>query len=264
MYQMYIDMALNEALDATRAELRKTLIPMLAPTVMVILAFALTVYIIGYIFQSAGLHSIAKRRGRRNPWLAWLPVGRTRVLGDISDHYQFACNEKLQGWNTLLVKLQMGQWALVGAYCMMIESFVTNTLTAELLAALRVEAEKKVWLNTHNPDLQRQWKEVLEGIIARQNSIQLQIILPLVIALAVLVGIVVIKVFFYKAQYDVFASSRPEQKVVFLVLGILFPVTIPFFVFACRKYDLGLQKQPPAAETPGSWDTSEIFVSDPS
>lgn len=50
----------------------------------------------------------------------------------------------------------------------------------------------------------------------------------------------------YMAYYDLFRSCEPNNAVLYLVLSIVFPVTLPFFVFACRKKDLGMppRKQP--------------------
>ena len=57
----------------------------------------------------------------------------------------------------------------------------------------------------------------------------------LLVALAIVGG-----VFQYMAYYDLFRSCLPENATVFLVLGILFQVTLPFFLFACRKHEKGM------------------------
>jgi len=59
-------------------------------------------------------------------------------------------------------------------------------------------------------------------------------------------------VFQYVAYYDLFASSHPSNATLYLVLAIVFQVTLPFFVFACRKKDEGMppRKQPVAPEPP--------------
>jgi len=44
----------------------------------------------------------------------------------------------------------------------------------------------------------------------------------------------------YMACYDLFKSCDPDNAVLYLVLSILFSVTLPFFMFACRKKDLGM------------------------
>lgn len=56
-------------------------------------------------------------------------------------------------------------------------------------------------------------------------------------------------VFLYMSYYDLFRSCQPSNAVLYLVLSILFSVTLPFFVFFIRKKDLGMppRKQPQAA-----------------
>ena len=44
--------------------------------------------IISYILTSLGAYTIANRRGIKNAWLAWIPVGSTWIIGYISDQYQ--------------------------------------------------------------------------------------------------------------------------------------------------------------------------------
>lgn len=43
----------------------------------------------------------------------------------------------------------------------------------------------------------------------------------------------------FLALYDLYQSCDPKNAVLFLILSILFAVTQPFFLFACRKKDLG-------------------------
>lgn len=50
-------------------------------------------------------------------------------------------------------------------------------------------------------------------------------------AAAVVIGFV--------AMYDLYVSCDPKNAVLFLVLSIVLSVTQPFFLFACRKKDLG-------------------------
>lgn len=46
-------------------------------------------------------------------------------------------------------------------------------------------------------------------------------------------------VVFYMALYDIYRSCDPKNAVLFLVLSIAVNVTQPFFLFFCRKKDLG-------------------------
>ena len=60
------------------------------------------------------------------------------------------------------------------------------------------------------------------------------------------VVLVVWAVFYYIALYDLYQSCQPSNAVMYLVLSIVISVTLPFFVFACRKKDLGM---PPRKQT---------------
>lgn len=53
--------------------------------------------------------------------------------------------------------------------------------------------------------------------------------------------------FQYIALYRIYKSCDPKNTTLFLVLSILFNITMPFFLFACRKKDLGMP-QPEAPE----------------
>ena len=39
--------------------------------------------ITGYVLQALGMYRIAERRGIHRPWLAWIPVANSWVLGSI-------------------------------------------------------------------------------------------------------------------------------------------------------------------------------------
>lgn len=43
----------------------------------------------------------------------------------------------------------------------------------------------------------------------------------------------------FMALYDVYVSCDPKNAVLYLVLSIVFSVTMPIFLFVCRKKDLG-------------------------
>ena len=58
---------------------------------------------------------------------------------------------------------------------------------------------------------------------------------------------IVFAVFQYIALYRIYKSCDPKNTTLFLVLSILFNITMPFFLFACRKKDLGMP-QPEAPE----------------
>ncbi len=76
------------------------------------------------------------------------------------------------------------------------------------------------------------------------------LLLVVLLLLAEMALTVAVAVFLYIALYDLFQSCNPGNAVLFLVLSILVPVTLPFFLFACRNKDEGMppRKQRPVAE----------------
>ena len=41
--------------------------------------------IASYVLSSMAVYTIARRRGLRKPWLAWIPVANVWLLGSLSD-----------------------------------------------------------------------------------------------------------------------------------------------------------------------------------
>ena len=84
---------------------------------------------------------------------------------------------------------------------------------------------------------------LVNAVVGDMGGVMLWLLLGM---LAFLVFAIVLLVLEYMAYYDLFTSCQPNNGVLYLILSILFPVTMPFFVFACRKKDLGMppRKQP--------------------
>ena len=190
----------------------------------ILLVFYLFVIAFGvamYVLQSVGYYQIAKRRGIHNPWLAWLPVGNMWILGSISDQYQYVAKGKLRNRRKLLA------WLSAVSYVLSISA------AAGYLA-------------------------MMVGMIGEYSYSGMDIMagagatIALLCYLAILVISVVSLVFYYIALYDLFASSDPYNSVMYIVLSIFINVTLPFFVFACRKKDLGMppRKPQPAPQIP--------------
>jgi uncharacterized membrane protein YecN with MAPEG domain len=62
-------------------EVLATVMAILLGVLGVVLVFSL----IFWIISALSLQSIARRRGIRNAWLAWIPVGNQWILGSIAD-----------------------------------------------------------------------------------------------------------------------------------------------------------------------------------
>ena len=175
-------------------------------TVMAILmgvvGVVLLLALIFWIFCALSLQAIARRRGNRKAWLAWDPIGTDWILGSISDQYQHLIQGKITARRKLLVWLNVG-------YAMLI---IANGLVQGLTeAAAHTEEQLMLWS-----------------------------LASMLISVARLAVSITALVFCYMSSYDLYRSCNPKNAGTFLVLGIIFPITPPFFYLSCRKKDLGM------------------------
>lgn len=188
-----------------------------------------------YVLNAVGLYRIAKRRGIHHAWLAWVPIGCNWLLGSISDHYQYVAKQKVTSKRKVLLIL-----SLILVACLFV---LAGGVVALVLAT--------------------------EGM-AGDAAMVLAVALMLIAYLGMLGLAIAITVFCYIAYYDLFRSCKPGNAVLFLVLGIIFNVTLAFFVFACSKSDEGMPERrprdpapqipdvPAAPETPEAEETSVV------
>lgn len=187
---------------------------------LLIYLFTIGLSIATYVLNSLGMYAIAKRRGIHNPWLAWVPVGNVWVLGSISDQYQYVAKGKVRNRRKVLLGLYI---AIVAATVLLfVMAFVTGIrigLSEGNTAAIGAAAG---------------------GYFAG----------AILFYFAMIVLALVQTVFAYIALYDLYASCEPGNATLYLVLSILFNITIALFTFICRKKDLGMppRKQPEPAQ----------------
>ncbi|MBQ7255465.1 MAG: hypothetical protein IJS31_04370 [Oscillospiraceae bacterium] len=181
---------------------------MMASFIVMIITYAL-VYVLAivmYILLAYGMYTIAKRRGIKAPWLAWVPIADLWTLGAIADH---------------AVGVWKGKKGTLRYWLVVLESIVF--LGTVVSVSMILGATLFGIMNYNDP-------AVADTMIA--GGAIFICLLPLIIALAVLE---------YIALYRLYKSCKPEQAGLFTVLTVLFDVTMPFFVFACRNSDEGLQ-----------------------
>ncbi len=180
---------------------------------LLILFVSLVYSVVSYVLHSIGLYTIANRRSIHHSWLAWIPVGNLWLLGSVSDQYQYVVKGKIKNRRKAMLWMYI---ALVAVYLVWFIFMVVNAFSANNMDTANAGA--------------------VIGIIVG--------------VLAIVVLAILISVFRYLAYYDLFVSCNPGNAVLFLVLSIVFPVALPFFVFACRKKDNGMppRKQPPVQQ----------------
>lgn len=186
---------------------------MFAGIIGLVALVVLLVTVVGYIFQSIGLYTIAKRRGIANPWLAWLPwVGYYWIAGSVSDQYQYVTTGAVNNKRKILLVLSVAGIVISSLISTLATgSFVltTNQVTAEQIAGLGLAGS---FLNMV------QWGVNIATLV-----------------------------FWHWSLYELYSSCNPKNNVLFLVLGIIFGFLVPFFIFACRNKDDGM---PPRREEP--------------
>lgn len=166
-----------------------------------------------YILKAKGIYTIAKRRGIRRAWLAWIPLADYWVAGSLSDQYKHSVKGKSACSRYILPVL-----AVVSGLVALVSSGVSlGTVTEVIECIMDNDLESIAYAGTLATG-----SSGLLGLLADGLDIAML-------------------VFWQITLYDIYAAANPRYAVTFLVLGIIFPVTIPFFLFFNRKKDEGMR-----------------------
>ncbi len=176
--------------------------------VIVMYAVIFAIAIASYILQALGMYTIAKRRNISKPIFAWFPGTNIWLLGAIADDY----DEKVKG-----VK-KKSRVVLVSLYIAMLVLAVITVIAVVLLEVT-----------------------LLAGGEVNSTAIVF-IVVVAILYIGVFAIAIVATVFMYIAYYKLFKSCNPDNAVVFLVLSILFSISLPVLIFVSRKKDDGLLK----------------------
>lgn len=74
--------------------------------------------ILSYVLTALALYTIARRRGISNPWLAWLPVADTWLLGSLSDQYRYVARGQEKHKRIWLLALNIAMVLMIGVVVM--------------------------------------------------------------------------------------------------------------------------------------------------
>lgn len=172
--------------------------------------------IVSYVLLAIGLYTIAKRRGIKHPWLAWIPVGDAWLLGCISDQYHYVARGEVKSKRKWMLGLSIVVIACAVLMIVVAVSMLVNVINVGLETNFVMDDATAM--------------ELVLGPVLSILGLCFLVIIPS-ISLAVLE---------YIALYDLYASCEPSNKVLYLVLGIFFGIVTPIFVFICRNKDLGM------------------------
>ena len=201
----------------------------LMPMFSILGALFLTAMIIGmlvklviWVFRSLALYTISKRRGLKNPWLAWIPVGSKWIIGSVSDQYQYLTQGKNRNRRKILLILSL-----------------TAMLLGWISAGWSISRVLSVFF-TYG-------QHIPQGAVA-------EVLLPMTGTM--LLGVassgvgVAAYVFRQISMYDLYRSCDPKNAVPYLVFSILFGVLEPVFLMILRKRDDGMPPRKTADEAP--------------
>lgn len=172
-------------------------------------AVVLVLALICYIFKAVALSTMARKRGIAHSWLAWLPIADQWIIGSLSDQYRYVTRRQVRYQRWILLGL-----ALAGSVIGSIHGQVVGETLGEIFYSL-------------------------EYASLTPEAVQLGGLFSALTLVASLVSIASL-VMGQMALYDIYASAMPGKKVVFLVLGLIFPFLQSFFLFACRKQEQGM------------------------
>jgi len=180
--------------------------------------------LISYILLSVGLHRLARDRKIRHGWLAWLPLGREWILGSIADQYQHVVKGRVKSRRKTL--LGFGITVLILSLVQLACVICTNAYTFN-------------WF-------------IIDYYLAMQLSVAAELL-----SVAVSVVSLIWFIWEYIVLFDLYASCEPDGAPAFLVVSLVIPVTLPFFVFACRKLEYGMPPRKPAMPISNTWTPPE-------
>lgn len=173
--------------------------------VLVIYLFALGIGLANYIMRSLALYRIASRRQVPNPWLSWVPVASSWLIGNIADDYDERNGIKRK-WRVVLLTLSIiSIGGIVIGYIGLIAWMVTMTIDSRL-----------------------SYVGNLTGMITSVIVIYIFIIIAAVVAMAKSFCEVI-------CTYKIFESTVPEKSVKYLLLYLLVPLAGSICLLKCKE-----------------------------
>lgn len=192
---------------------------------MLLLAFSMEAalmafFVVMYILEGKSLSAIARRRGIDNPWLAWVPVGSSWLLGAVSDQYRYVTYGQIRDRRKLLTWLSAVLYAVLTVLFVLLAIWIVGAISAAGISG------EEAFIATY-----------MGGFYV------------IYMVALLLSGVsTVMSVFQYMAYYDLFRSCDPDKSLIYLLVSIFTTYPLPFFVFSCRNKDLGMPPRKDEAE----------------
>ena len=204
-------------------------------------AFSSLLTLAGYVLMALGMYTIAKRRGIRHAWLAWVPVANLWLLGCVSDQYQ----QVVFGKQKTKRRTMMWLYAILLVLAVIVVVMAVDWFIG-LLNSADIEFADMIKSLMNDPI---GYAEILANdLMAAEDYLvdslgQLMTIGGLALVLSIVSTILL--VLQYMAVYDVFRSCDPMKAGTYLALSVVltlfgFGIVQSVLVFVCRDKDLGM------------------------
>ena len=196
----------------------------------------------GYILLALGLYTIAKRRGIRNPWLAWIPFGQSWMMGCVSDQYQYVAQGRQKSKRKIILWLEIATAVLSAVTIIM--------LMVALLDMLRyIDIDEYALYLEGRLDIDPFDKLKDDDLIRIASSMMR--VLPL--SFVLLGSAVALTVIRYMALYDLYRSCEPSSAGINTAVSIfLGGIAMGILVLLNRSKDFGMKpRQKNGYQEPG-------------
>jgi hypothetical protein len=165
-----------------------------------------------YVLTALSLYTIAKRRGIKNPWLSWIPIGNAWLLGALSDHYRYITRGETRNKRKTLLILSIISLALT--LCLALVGGILSVRVITMLITNR------------------------NAVDFAELGIQLVVLLALLTPVAIIAAVIAVVRFL--ALFDIFQSTDPRNRWLYLVLCLLSGYAQPLILFFNRNRDDGM------------------------
>lgn len=182
----------------------------------------LVLFLSAYLLGSIGRSTIAKRRGLRHPWLAWIPVVREWQLGCLSDQHRFLTEGKRQNRRTTLLIL-----SIIGAVVFCLLAVLILWTASHWLDAFSAARQYHMGGSNVKPDTDS-WSLI---------CMLLGVLLLALVYIGTAAARLVVR---SMALYDLYSSCAPGKAAALLIPSVIcslmaLPITEAVIIFLLRN-----------------------------
>lgn len=172
---------------------------------MLIYLLLFAVLIVSYVLQSLSLHTLARRRGIANPWLAWLPYANYWIIGSLARDYDKQ-NSIKRRWDKTLLTLSIVFFA---SYFLI---YIAIIVIAVMLAM-----------------------QVDNGVIHSEDASVTIILTFFLLLMPIMIIATALQIITYICFFKIFESTVPDKALKYFLLSLLLPLAQPICLFLCRN-----------------------------